>query len=66
MCMYCERTEEFNPFIDEQVDFLPCMPLQVSGGINAKMLFEFGANCGNDIFTVKAKINYCPMCGRKL
>lgn len=68
MCKYCENTNEFNPFIDERVPFLPEEHLDIAAGINEKMLLEIGATAswGNSVFTVCKKINYCPMCGRKL
>lgn len=67
MCKFCENTEEFTPFIEKRVEFLPCESLFVSGGINEDMKLEICGLIGSGtLFTAQTKINFCPECGKKL
>ena len=68
MCKYCKNTEEFMPFGEFETPYMQGKRIVASMGIDHRMNLSvcvsgFGLD---NIIPMEKKINYCPICGRKL
>lgn len=59
-CKYCENNVDDRNYIAEDLDLLED---KISLYIDGDNLLDVSDTCG---FSESVKINYCPMCGRKL
>lgn len=71
MCEFCEKGKEIISEIAQYKDGIiqTCAGITEGNNLTTSSIFQFATNDGMGIFPPKrfsGKINYCPMCGRKL
>ena len=67
-CRFCEHGDDLSGIPDEEIDMKDMAYCYI--GVNQKRVSSFlvygSPGDGYDGQSNEAKINYCPMCGRKL
>ena len=71
MCEFCKNVEtgnDYNPIVSSEINlgFAGTLFIDVSLGRGAKMNLDCCMDTKDNNSSKSVKINFCPMCGRKL